>query len=187
MTTCDQDDCNDDVVARGWCSLHYDRWRRHGDPQGGGRRKTALGEAKRWFEEHVVLQTDDCIIWPYSKLPRGYGTLGKEYVHVLSCIYGHGSRPKGYEAAHGPCNQASCMNPRHLRWATVSENRQDKYRDGTVNSGTRNGGSKLTADQVLAIRAAVVGGQVQRAVSIKYGISNQQVSRIITRKKWSHL
>jgi hypothetical protein len=25
-------DCTGDVLARGWCSKHYDRWRRHGDP-----------------------------------------------------------------------------------------------------------------------------------------------------------
>ena len=29
---CTIDDCNKKVVGRGWCSLHWQRWRRYGDP-----------------------------------------------------------------------------------------------------------------------------------------------------------
>lgn len=32
MATCAITDCEGPVVSRGWCSLHYGRWRRHGDP-----------------------------------------------------------------------------------------------------------------------------------------------------------
>lgn len=186
MTICAQPECDRKMVARGWCTLHYDRWRQHGDPQGGGRRKTPIGEARAWFESHVVLETDECIIWPYGKLPAGYGVLDKGYVHVMACELAHGPRPRGYEAAHGPCHNTSCMNPRHVRWATPSENHgADKRRDGTINTGERNGGAKLTEAQVGAIRAAVAGGQSQLAVSRQYGISNQHISRIVTRKKWA--
>lgn len=33
MKTCSVDGCNRDTTARGWCALHYTRWKKHGDPQ----------------------------------------------------------------------------------------------------------------------------------------------------------
>lgn len=32
--TCSIEDCDDPVCARGWCSKHYQAWKRHGDPLG---------------------------------------------------------------------------------------------------------------------------------------------------------
>lgn len=29
---CSIDGCNTDAIARGWCNVHYTRWRKHGDP-----------------------------------------------------------------------------------------------------------------------------------------------------------
>jgi 5-methylcytosine-specific restriction endonuclease McrA len=33
---CSTENCNNKVVARGWCNKHYLRWKNHGDPLGGG-------------------------------------------------------------------------------------------------------------------------------------------------------
>lgn len=35
MATCTMEGCQKPVMARGWCSTHYQRWQRHGDPNGG--------------------------------------------------------------------------------------------------------------------------------------------------------
>lgn len=41
--TCSIDDCGKPMLARGWCSAHWTRWKRHGDPMAGGpSRKPAL-------------------------------------------------------------------------------------------------------------------------------------------------
>ena len=32
MKLCKIDDCNNNIYARGWCSKHYRRWYKHGDP-----------------------------------------------------------------------------------------------------------------------------------------------------------
>lgn len=36
MQTCQIQDCERPVLARGWCAAHYSRWKNHGDPLGGG-------------------------------------------------------------------------------------------------------------------------------------------------------
>lgn len=33
MTVCAVQDCDRSAIARGWCNRHYQRWRKHGDPQ----------------------------------------------------------------------------------------------------------------------------------------------------------
>lgn len=44
--TCSIDDCNEPTFGHGWCATHYQRWRRHGDPERGGtiQRQTGTGQ-----------------------------------------------------------------------------------------------------------------------------------------------
>lgn len=44
MTSCAVEWCEKAAFRRGWCASHYQRWRHHGDPEGGGRYRT--GEAR---------------------------------------------------------------------------------------------------------------------------------------------
>jgi hypothetical protein len=63
--------------------MHYMRWQTHGttspDPS-----KTQPGEAQDFFETVVLTYTgDDCLIWPYSRVANGYGTMGVNGVHKI--------------------------------------------------------------------------------------------------------
>ena len=44
--TCSIDDCDRPIGGRGWCQTHCMRWRRHGDPEHGGRvlRQSGTGQ-----------------------------------------------------------------------------------------------------------------------------------------------
>jgi hypothetical protein len=37
--TCSIEGCDDDRVARGWCAKHYQRWKKHGDPNAPGKER----------------------------------------------------------------------------------------------------------------------------------------------------
>jgi hypothetical protein len=50
--------------------------------------------------------------------------------------------------------------------------------------GESNGNSRLTAEQVRALRADIAGGTSQRAVGRKYGVSQTAVRLIVRRVLW---
>jgi hypothetical protein len=53
--------------------------------------------------------------------------------------------------------------------------------------GERVGGARLTAASVAAIRAALAGGEEQRAVARRYGVSQSTVWRVLHGKTWRHV
>ena len=93
------------------------------------------GEAHAAFRVLTARTTDHCVLWPFTVNSKGYGQLGvngkSTSVHVLACEQAHGPRPEGKQVAHS-CGVKRCINQRHLRWATQSENEADKVLHGTV-------------------------------------------------------
>jgi hypothetical protein len=90
------------------------------------------------------------------------------------------------QAAHAPgiCHNRACVNPHHLRWATIAENHADKIIDGTHARGERHPMVKLTAADVLAIRSSDRRG---RALASEFGVHEATISDIRTRKTWAWL
>lgn len=184
QATCSVDGCGRRVLARGYCSTHYGRWRRGWTPDQIAQRHTRNGEPMEFFENAMMLATDECIVWPYGKAGVGYGVLnarqsGQRYVHVLACERAHGPRPEGYDASHGPCNNPACFNPRHLSWEPHRQNMNNKHRDGTMAH------VKLTADQVREIRRRHAAGEAASALAADVGLSAGHVYRIVSRHAWA--
>lgn len=139
------------------------------------------GKALAFVEWVMLQQTGDCIIWPFTQHTNGYGSIGHGIrVHRLVCERAYGPPPEAQDAAHS-CGVKLCVNPRHLRWATRSENEADKERHGTKARGERSGRAKLTAADVAFIRAA---SGTNREIARRFGISDVQVSAIRRGKSW---
>lgn len=154
---CKIDGCNKPHRARGWCNAHWERWNRHGDPLLG---RTPEGDPKRFLAALCSDPPDECVIWPFSTKPCGYGELRhlgrSRLAHRVSWELFHGrTMPEDMDAAHSPlvCHNRACVNPLHIREATRSENQRDRDLDGTHNRGERQHCSKLTADKVRLIRS----------------------------------
>lgn len=145
------------------------------------------------YEEFVLMRavsTDDCILWPYATDPYGYPHLktphGEKFGHRLSCEMRHGPPPGRYDAAH-TCRTPACINPRHLRWATRSENQQDRVADGTSNRGERCGNAKLTASDVWGIKFFLRGGLPTKTIAQHFGVGRSNISAIRCGRSWTHL
>jgi hypothetical protein len=154
--------------------------------------KLPHGQSKAEFLRLVQLETDECIIWPYAKGgQRGYGQVyydrKKRYAHELALLHRVGPRPDGMYVLHGPCISPACMNYRHLRYGTPSENNLDRRRDGTAPIGEKNFNAKLTAEQVQEIRKRYANGEAQRALCAEYGVTVMTVNRAIRGESWSHI
>lgn len=146
--------CEKPVLAKGMCSKHYTRSKNHGSPF---IVKSPRGEAQKFINS--IPETDNCIIWPFkSYYKTGYGSIffnGKlTGAHRAACIIHHGPPPTGQHQAAHLCGYKKCVNPRHIRWATPSENAQDKILHGTNGIGERNPMAKLKASDVVKIKMA---------------------------------
>ncbi|WEX10290.1 helix-turn-helix transcriptional regulator [Chelativorans sp. AA-79] len=183
--------CDKAPKARGWCSMHYDRWRVHGDPLGG--RETFNGEPERFFREVVLsYKGDECLIWPYGRDRHGYGKLRRNgrdrVVSRLICEEVNGPPPTPqHEAAHEcGCGNLGCVTQAHIIWKTRTENQSDKLTHGTHNRGKQHGLSKLTEHDVRQIRA-LRGKMHQRDLAEMFGVSPTTISQIQRRLRWKWL
>lgn len=187
---CSIDDCTKQAYAKYWCKTHYERSLKYGDPLGGG---VIKGEPVRFYLATVQLDTDECILWPYGKDTIGYGVIfweGKgRKVHRIACEQAYGPPPEPeMDAAHGPCNNRLCFNPKHLSWKTRKDNVHDRFRDGTMLLGEQVNTSKLTESQVLEIRLRYKTGAISyRDLASEYGVKHNAIGRILREETWKHL
>ena len=186
---CAVQECDRPAECQGYCKPHYSRLLRHGDPLLG---RTPVGGPLAWLQRHVSHQSDECLIWPFRRRSTGYGEApfrgARMSANRIMCILAHGEPPtEDHHSAHSCGNGfGGCVNPKHLRWATKSENEIDKLDHGKSNRGTRHGMSKLTEEDVRSIRAAE-GSMPQKAIAEKFGVSRATIGAIHSRQRWSWL
>lgn len=226
---CSVEGCTKRSFCRGYCRPHYERWKRNGDPLGGrhhadnsgkcsvegcvaqarllglcrrhhgrlkrngeptGGRYSEVETQRAWIDGVIQHHGDDCIRWPFTVAPNGYGITSvgvAKGAHRVVCILAHGAPPSvDHEVAHS-CNDRGCVNPRHLRWATRLENAADKVVHGTLLKGERNPAAKLTADQVIAMRRDRAAGMIYRELAANYGVSICTAHRICRGVAWAWL
>jgi hypothetical protein len=160
-----------------------------------------------WFYVGIVTG-DGCWLWWGYRDEEGYGVLqvqGQPYrAHRLSYLISNGEQPGHWVICHR-CNNRRCVNPAHLYAGTPADNTRDAVEAGTLHvaygddhwthkrpdrvaKGSRVGGSKLTAEQVLVIRADYSQGRANhRELAERFGITREAISRIIQRRNWKHL
>jgi len=188
LRLCSIPECDKVVACRGWCSMHYGRWQRHGDPLAG----KSYGETKKFFDIALKYEGSNCLIWPFYRNQHGYGQIWMNgRVHLVSrlvCIEINGTPPSdSHHAAHTCGNgHLGCINPRHLVWKTPAENQADRVEHGTHNRGERHGASKLKADDVRTIR--FLNGLIpQHVIATHYGVSQTSISDICIGRNWHWL
>ena len=150
------------------------------------------GTALDWLIAHVGHDSEECLIWPFSR-SRGYAQVSvnrkiKKASRIM-CEKVHGPPPTPkHEAAHScGCGHLGCINPKHLSWKTRSENQQDRRKHGThgrgANMRTRRIGFKLNPELVAEIRT--IGNTVSKEeLGRRYGVTPSNIAKILSRKSW---
>lgn len=143
------------------------------------------GATKKFVEESFLIETDDCILWPFSLDKRGYpqahdaNGFYKPHRRVCEMLHGKATDEKPH-AAH-ECGIKACINKRHLSWKSPKENEQDKRAHGTYSRGPKR---KLIAQDVLEIRKRGAAGETLSAIARDYEITHGSVRGIITRRSY---
>lgn len=112
---------NEPGAARGWCSKHYQRWKKYGDPTAGTVR--VLPPVERFLAQTV--RDGECLVWTGAKDSNGYGLFGLDGVsvgaHRFAYATARGPVPDGLELDH-LCRNRACVRLSHLEAVTKYEN-----------------------------------------------------------------
>ncbi len=102
--------------------------------------------------------------------------------------------PKGMESRHLDGNRLN-NSLSNLKWGTRADNGADKVSHGTTCRGESRWSAKLKAKDVLKIREMAkhtkrrkdrVGGEYEKIAKV-FGITPENVGRIVRRVTWKHL
>ena len=149
--------------------MHYQRWRKSGDPMltASGKPYGSLTGVDRFWHYVNVRGPDECWEWTGGRGARGYGKFKLDYVgyaaHRFSYELAHGLIPDGLYVCHR-CDNPPCVNPAHLFVGTSSDNMLDASSKGRIN-GENNGfhGRTHTAESQAKMSAAQKSKKLRRA------------------------
>jgi hypothetical protein len=129
-----------------------------------------------------------CKLWTRWIGKNGYGLVNDAEgnlttVHKRAWVQAHGPVPQGLELMHS-CNNKNCYELEHLSLGTRRDNVQAALRDGLLPTGEQCSWSKLTRNQVLAIRERLANGEQGKLLAAEFTISQAMISKIKNMRAW---
>ena len=132
---CSISGCDRKHYGRGYCNRHWQRWRKHGDPE-----KLVQFPTPEEAFQHRTKRVGDCLFWTGSKSNYGYGRIkvnGKQQkAHRYAWERVNGPIPDGmFIVRKDHCDEA-CVNVDHLRCVTAAQNASHK---SSAKKGSKSG------------------------------------------------
>lgn len=147
--------------------------------------------AAKFWQRVARAQSDECWEWQGKRDKNGYGALtwSGRYTraHRVALTLTDGDWGSPLNVCH-TCDNPPCCNPKHLWRGTNLDNMTDKMakgRQARVGArGERAGSAKLSAEQVIAIRASALSGST---LARQYGVARNYIFAIKKHLTWKHL
>ena len=140
-----------------------------------------------WVSEDGTVLREARVYSTQSRYPKVTVNGVCKSIHRMVCEAFHGPPPSPlHQVAH---NNGDPHDNRaeNLRRATVAENSADKEAHGTAVKGAAHYASKLSDDDVRAIRRRAVEGESQRLLARVFGVAPPTINNIVHRRKWRHV
>lgn len=125
MRPCAVEDCERSARSKGYCSMHYKRLWKTGDPLG------LKPKHPPWPERFQVMteRVGDCLEWTGARTQAGYGkasVAGVRWIpaHRAAWELANGPIPDGTYVLHR-CDNPPCVAVNHLFLGTHSDNMRD--------------------------------------------------------------
>lgn len=149
------------------------------------------GQAFQWVVTHVPCTSNNCLEWPFSRDPQGYGQLsinGRLWkAYRLMCILAHGEPPTRKHIASHTCGNGhlGCTNPQHLAWKTNSENQIERTAHGRRLK--EHNARKLTPLRKNQLMATLSSERTIREIAEEFGVKRGTVDyyRRKARTEWA--
>lgn len=139
--------------------------------------------ARFWAQ---VERGPECWLWTGTDAGKGYGSFGfqKNSIRAHRFSYAlHKGLPGKLCVCH-ECDNRKCVNPDHLFLGSIAENTADRDQKHRVQWGARHYRTKLTPDQIRAIRESQLTTTI---LADRYGVHTSHISRIRNGQTWSRL
>lgn len=131
---------------------------------------------------------EDCWISDYCCDSKGYPQIRYQsklyYVHRMAAFIWLGYDWNPERCVCHTCDNPKCFNPDHLFIGTLKENTRDMLLKKRHVHGENVITSKLSEKEVTEIKNSY---KSQPEIAAKYGITQQQVSKIRLGLRWRHL
>lgn len=182
-STCTMKGCSQPHYGRGFCMMHWKRWRRWGDPLISKRgQRLSTPEERFWAK---VKKTDGCWLWIAHCYRGGHGAfrpsrrIPMTSAHRFSWVLHFGPIPDHLMVLHD-CGTHACVRPDHLYLGTQKQNMRDRDRHGRTQAGPTAVRAKLTMGQATEIRRRYATTEESMAtLAAEYGVGCTTVRNVV--------
>lgn len=147
-------------------------------------------ELSFFWEKVIKKGEDECWDWTGYCIKSGHGQFRYRrqtvYAYRFSYMLFNPSWNQIDCVLH-KCDNAKCVNPKHLFVGTRSDNMKDKVEKNRQSKGIFNAGVLTEEEALEIIRLDKNKLLPRRVIARRFGVSISQISRISNGLRWGHL